>query len=62
MPGYRCLNNQAGYCKDPSRAGGSTADCSDIGHPGVHVLQVDGLTGCTLNPRNCGFFLSWNEE
>jgi hypothetical protein len=62
MPVYRCLNDQAGHCSDPGRqdpyAGGPA--CSTIA--GVHVLQVPSPTSCTLDPRNCGFFISWHQE
>ena len=61
MPGYRCLSNQSGYCQDPSRqdqhAGGPAI--SSVG--GVHVLQVPSNTSCSLDPRNCGFFITWEE-
>jgi len=62
MPGYRCLNNRMGYCQDPRRRGIATADCSDIGHPGVHVLQPSSPRNCTLDPLNCGFFITWQQE
>ncbi|MBA7533081.1 hypothetical protein ES705_25316 [subsurface metagenome] len=61
MPGYRCLNNQSGYCHDPGRqdphAGGPA--CTTIG--GVHVLQVLSPTICILDPLNCRFFTTWKE-
>jgi hypothetical protein len=62
MPGYRCINNEMGYCQDPGRRGRATADCSDISHAGVFVLQDLSPTSCTLDPRNCGFFITWHQE
>ncbi|MBA7537617.1 hypothetical protein ES705_29886 [subsurface metagenome] len=61
MPGYRCLNNQSGYCQDPHRQSPyDVADsCSDIG--GVFVLQTSSLAGCHLDPQKCGFFVTWKE-
>jgi hypothetical protein len=61
MQGYRCIKDCFGDCRDPSRQGTATADCSDIGHPGVHVLQGTSPCSCTLDPRNCGFFITWKE-
>ncbi|MBA7553555.1 hypothetical protein ES705_46148 [subsurface metagenome] len=61
MLGYRCLKDCFGKCRDPSRQGGTTADCSDIGHPGVHVLSSPSQVGCPLDPQKCGFFVSWKE-
>jgi hypothetical protein len=62
MPGYRCLNAQSGYCKDPGRqdprAGGPACTTID----GVYVLQAISPISCTLNPRNCGFFITWHQE
>ncbi|GAH65889.1 unnamed protein product, partial [marine sediment metagenome] len=59
--GYRCLNNQAGYCQDSSRqdphAGGPA--CSNVG--GVYVLHITPPASCPLDPLNCGFFISWKE-
>ncbi len=58
MPGYRCLNNQSGYCQDPCRqdphAGGPA--CSSTG--GVYTLIDTTPTSCTLDPQKCGFFVS----
>ncbi|MBA7552478.1 hypothetical protein ES705_45041 [subsurface metagenome] len=61
MTGFRCLNDQTGYCNNPERQCVITADCSDIGHPGVHVLLAKPPASCPLVPRNCGFFIIWEE-
>ncbi|MBA7536772.1 hypothetical protein ES705_29036 [subsurface metagenome] len=61
MAGYRCHQDFTGYCQDPSRQGETAVGCSDIGHPGVHVLQTSSPTKCTLSPASCGFFITWKE-
>ncbi len=62
MTVYRCLMDWAGYCKNPDRQGIVTADCSDIGHPGVHILQTPSSFKCPSNPPECGFFITWKED
>ncbi len=61
MPVYRCINNQSGYCSTTP-----TGEKVSLGVPTALAIEtgyVDHfVTGsCTLDPRNCGFFVSWKE-
>ncbi len=62
MPGYRCINNLTGYCTDPDRQNPCAREPSCENIRGVYVLQVPSSPSCYLDPRNCGFFISWQEE
>lgn len=61
MPGYRCLNDQAGYCS--TKPAGEQVD---IGVP--TTLAIDSgyihhfiIGSCKLDPQSCGFFITWQE-
>ncbi len=61
MLGVKCKNDLFGYCSDRHRHQVSTHSCSDIGHPGVHVLAVKHVKPCQKDPQKCGFFVTWKE-
>ncbi|MBA7536773.1 hypothetical protein ES705_29037 [subsurface metagenome] len=62
MLGYRCLINHSGYCQDPSRQDPYAGDPACSTTDGLHVLRVPPHTSCTLDPRICGFFITWKEK
>ena len=61
MPGYRCLNDQRGYCKDSEHRTPSPDNPTIVNAGGVHTLKDVTPTSCTLDPQKCGFFASWKE-
>ncbi|MBA7551202.1 hypothetical protein ES705_43738 [subsurface metagenome] len=61
MPGYRCLNNQAGYCKDSEHRTQSPENPTFVNAGGVHELKYPSPTSCPLDPQNCGSFATWEE-
>lgn len=62
MPGYRCINNHSGYCSTtPAGEKVSISDPTDLAIESGYVDYF--ITGsCTLDPLNCGFFISWQDE
>ncbi|GAI51488.1 unnamed protein product [marine sediment metagenome] len=61
MTKYRCLNNLFGYCKDSEHRAPSPENPTFVTAGGVHTLKDTTPTSCTLDPRNCGFFIFWDE-
>ncbi|MBA7532463.1 hypothetical protein ES705_24696 [subsurface metagenome] len=59
--GYRCLQDNSGYCSDPGRQETCAREPSCETIDGVHVLHVPSPTSCTLDPQKCGFFITWKE-
>ena len=61
MP-YRCTVNQSGYCQDTDGRRPAPVDPTFTTAGGVKVLDPHHSVRCTLDPQNCGFFISWKEE
>lgn len=59
---YRCLIDLSGYCSDIAHRQPTPADPTFTTAGGVKVLDPHHSVRCTLDPRNCGFFISWKEE
>ena len=58
----RCTINKFGYCSKPIPWNiQRSVPTMTIDH-GVHILNVPSTPQCHLNPRDCGFFVSWKEE
>lgn len=62
MPVFRCLVNISGYCIDSAHRSPGPDNPTYSSPGGVRVLGIPSPTSCSLDPRICGFFITWKEE